>query len=66
MKCDMCETAFEAEDFNGWIEKMKGHYTEAHKDVMKSEDTGSEEENMAKMKKWMDDAKTRWEALPEA
>lgn len=66
MKCDVCEATFEAEDFGGWVEKMKGHYGEAHKDVMESKDSGSEMENMKQMKEWMDKAKAKWEEAPEA
>lgn len=63
MQCDVCEAAFEAEDFSGWVEKMKSHYGETHADVMRSKDTGSQTENMKRMMEWMEEAKSRWNAL---
>jgi hypothetical protein len=65
MKCDVCEATFQADDFSGWMEQMKGHYVEAHKDVMSSEDTGSMEQNMQKMLAWMNEMKAKWETVEE-
>lgn len=63
MNCDACDTSFSAENFEGWVEQMKPHYAQAHADVMASHATGNEEENMKKMKEWMDQAKQRWESV---
>ena len=60
MKCDVCDATFEAESFEGWTEQMKGHYTEAHKDVMEAH---AGPDAMKKMQEWMNDAKSRWDAI---
>ncbi len=65
MKCDACEATFQAEDFSGWMEQMKGHYAEAHQDVLSAQDTGSMVENMNKMKDWMDGMKSKWDTAEE-
>lgn len=62
LKCDLCEAVAEGETFEQWMEAMKSHYAEAHKDFMEEQGKKSHEEQMAEMKKWMEENKVRFEA----
>ena len=66
MKCDMCDASFEAENFEGWMEQMKSHYAEAHQDVMQGKMGLSPEEKQQEMMRWMNDARERFMAVPDA
>ncbi len=57
--CDMCETEFSAETFDGWFEQMKKHYMSDHAEVMAQSANKSKEEGM----KWMADMKAKFETL---
>ena len=59
LTCDMCDSAFSAETFDGWFKQMQGHYQTAHADFMAQAATKSKEEGM----KWMADMKAKFEAV---
>lgn len=61
MSCDLCDSLFTAEDFEGWFKQMQGHYMENHADFMEKNKDKPKEEGM----KWMADAKERFEQTPE-
>lgn len=63
MTCDMCDFEAQGESFEEWMNTLKPHYAEAHKDFMQEQMQKSQEEQMASMKKWMDENKARFEAL---
>lgn len=63
MTCDMCDFEAQGETFEAWMNALKPHYAEAHKDFMQEQMQKSQEEQMASMKKWMDENKARFEAL---
>ena len=44
---------------------MKAHYAKIHQDIMQSKANLSDQEKMTEMKKWMDEAKAKFDAEPE-
>ncbi|PCJ99470.1 MAG: hypothetical protein COA45_05390 [Zetaproteobacteria bacterium] len=57
LSCDICETTFSAEDFDGWFKQMVGHYIVEHAEVMEAAKDKSKEEG----EEWMAAAKQRFE-----
>ena len=64
MSCDLCESAYSADSFDGWTQQMMGHYKEVHADFMKEK--GKQSNAKEEGQKWMADMKAKFEALPEA
>jgi len=58
MKCDICDTDLQGEDFNDWFQASHKHYMADHADVMKEMERKPKEEG----EKWMAEAKIRFEA----
>ncbi|MFZ2522621.1 MAG: hypothetical protein WAX44_03880 [Minisyncoccia bacterium] len=48
LKCDLCDFEAKGETFKDWMEALKPHYFEAHRDVM-NDPTKTKED----MDKWM-------------
>ena len=59
LACDLCDTEFSAETFDGWFKQMQTHYMSDHADVMAANANKSKEEGM----KWMAEMKGKFEAL---
>ena len=59
LKCDICDTDIQGEDFNAWFQAAHTHYVTDHADVMKEMEGKPKEEG----EKWMAEAKTRFEAV---
>ena len=57
MTCDLCDYMTEGETFEDWMEALKPHYAEAHKDVM--QDSSKTKEDMIR---WMEENKARFES----
>lgn len=55
LKCDLCEHVVKGETFEAWMEALKPHYAEAHKDVMSDPSKNKED-----MMKWMEENKVRF------
>ena len=62
LKCDLCDHEAQGETFEEWMNALKPHYAEAHADMMAKEGEKSPEEQQAGMKKWMEEAKARFDA----
>ncbi len=62
MKCDLCEFEAQGGTFEEWVNNLKPHYAEAHADFMQAQGSKTQEEQMAEVKKWMDENKARFEA----
>ncbi len=62
MKCDLCDHEAEGETFEEWMETIKPHYMEAHKDVIDAK-KGNPEAMKAEMGKWMAENKAKFDAL---
>ena len=58
LKCDICDTSFEAENFEAWFKAMHSHYMTTHADIMKAMGDKPKEEG----EKWMAEAKKRFES----
>lgn len=56
LSCDLCEAAAQGETFEEWMNDLKPHYMEAHKDVM-TDPTKTK----ADMERWMTENKARFE-----
>ena len=63
LKCDICAHEASGETFEEWLNALKPHYAEAHAEVMQGKSGLSDEEKMTEMKKWMDENRTRFEAV---
>ena len=61
LKCDLCEVTAIGETFEAWMEALKPHYSEAHADVMNS-NNGTPEEMKVEMEKWIAENKARFDA----
>ena len=59
LSCDMCDSEFSSETFDGWFKQMQTHYMSDHADVMAASAGKSKEEGM----KWMAGMKAKFEAL---
>jgi len=62
LTCDLCDVTAQGETFEAWMEALKPHYGEAHAEVMKSGEGLTDEEKKAKMGKWMEENRARFEA----
>lgn len=62
LKCDLCDHEAQGNTFEEWMGALKPHYAEAHADVMKGKAGLTPEEQMADMRKWMDDNRARFDA----
>ena len=62
MKCDLCDHEAQGETFEEWMNALKPHYAEAHKDFMMQKGELSPEDQQKEMQKWMDDNKVRFDA----
>ncbi len=58
MACDLCEHTAQGETFEAWMQALKPHYMDAHKDVMEDPANGKEE-----MMKWMMVNKARFDEV---
>ena len=58
LKCDLCETDIEGEDFDAWFKAAHAHWTTSHADVMKAMAGKPKEEGV----KWMANAKAKFDA----
>ena len=59
LKCDICDTDIQGENFEAWFKAAHTHYVADHADVMKEMEGKPKEEG----EKWMAEAKARFEAL---
>lgn len=66
LKCDMCDHEAQGETFDEWMNALKPHYAEAHKDFMQEQGEKSEEEQMKAMQQWMEENKKRFEEANDA
>jgi len=57
LKCDLCDITAEGETFDAWMNALKPHYMQAHKDVIMDPSKTKED-----MEKWMAENKIRFEA----
>ena len=57
LKCDLCDVTADGETFEDWMDALKPHYIEAHKEVM-SDPAKTKED----MEKWMIENKARIDA----
>lgn len=58
LKCDICDTDIQGEDFDAWFQAARGHWGAEHADVMKAMAGKPKEEG----EKWMAEAKKRFDA----
>ena len=54
LSCDLCDHEVSAETFEEWMNALKPHYMECHREVVENQ-AGTKEEMMLAMKKWMED-----------
>ncbi|MEK7146199.1 MAG: hypothetical protein AAB802_03365 [Patescibacteria group bacterium] len=57
--CDVCESHFKAETFEGWFAQMKEHYMADHSALMDEMMTNGTKEDG---EKWQAEARARFEA----
>jgi len=57
LTCDLCDATAQGETFGAWMNALKPHYMEVHKDVMTDPNKTKED-----MEKWMTENKARFEA----
>ena len=57
LKCDLCETEIEGEDFDSWFKAAHAHWTSNHADAMKAMEGRPKEEG----EKWMAEAKKKFD-----
>ena len=58
VKCDVCGTDIQGEDFGAWFKASHAHWVARHGDLMKEMEGRPKEEGM----KWMAEAKAKFEA----
>lgn len=58
LKCDVCGTDIQGENFDAWFKAMHAHYMTAHADMMKEMMSKPKEEG----EKWMTEARAKFEA----
>lgn len=58
LKCDICDTDIQGEDFDAWFSAARAHWGAEHADVMKEMAGKPKEEG----EKWMAEARKRFEA----
>ena len=58
LKCDLCQTENEGEDFDSWFKAAHAHWTSNHADAMKAMEGRPKEEG----EKWMAEAKKKFDA----
>ncbi len=58
LKCDICDTNIQGEDFDAWFKAARAHWGAEHANVMKEMAGKPKEEG----EKWMAEAKKRFEA----
>ena len=56
LECDLCEHIAQGETFEEWMDNLRPHYMEAHKDIMNNSSKTEED-----MKKWMTENKERFD-----
>ena len=61
MKCDLCDHEASGENFDEWMNALKPHYAEMHKDFMEEKGKLSPEDQMKEMNAWMEENKKRFE-----
>lgn len=65
MSCDNCDATFSAETFQAWVELMKPHYAQEHKEFMASKASLSPEEQQKEMQQWFAEQETRFNQLED-
>ncbi len=63
LTCDLCDYSAEGETFEAWMEALKPHYAEAHKDFMATMEQKTAEEQKSEMEKLMKENKMRFENI---
>ena len=58
LKCDVCDSDIQGEDFDAWFKAARDHWMAEHADLMKEMEGKPKEEG----EKWMAEAKRRFEA----
>ncbi|MBX2834980.1 MAG: hypothetical protein KTR28_08430 [Micavibrio sp.] len=61
LSCDQCDEEFTAPTFEAWCAQVQAHYVAAHMDYMMKNANATPED----IKKWFEDAKARFDAVPE-
>lgn len=60
LTCDLCDHEAQGETFEEWMNALKPHYAEAHKDFMMQKMTLPKEEQEKEMRSWMEENKERF------
>lgn len=63
LKCDRCDFEAQGETFEEWMNNLKPHYAEVHKDFMREQSEKPREDQMEEMQKWMVDNQARFDSV---